>query len=106
MIASLVFLNQNFEFNFQSKHIWKRYCKKALDNYNAIPSLNIDCQNKQDQRTCFLIRLKVTKLSSIFSQLPGAFGTNISQVGGARLVRQSRKGNLGDRPVVGIFAKQ
>ena len=31
---------QYFGVGFRSKQIWKRYCKKSVVHYNAIPSLN------------------------------------------------------------------
>jgi len=40
MIASLTIEPLNSRLTYQSKQIWKRSCKKASDNYNAIPSLN------------------------------------------------------------------
>jgi hypothetical protein len=46
MIASRGILKANFVIEFELKANRKRCCKKLADNYNAIPSLNIDCQNK------------------------------------------------------------
>jgi hypothetical protein len=39
-------VNRKFAIEHELKLNLKRCCKKLFDNYNAIPSLNIDCQNK------------------------------------------------------------
>ena len=62
---------QYFGVDFQSKQIWKRCCKKSVDNYNAIPSLNILIAiNSFDQRP---VRWSFEGLLALifFSQLPG-----------------------------------
>jgi len=60
---------QNFVVDFGPKQIRKRCCKNDVDHYNAIPSLNIDCQLQVLISGLLLI---VRRLLS-FSQCPEAF---------------------------------
>ena len=99
MIAWLAIAKRFFVANFESKQIWKRCCKKSVDHYNAIPSLNIDCQLQVGSATCFLIRLKVTKLSFFSRNCPEpSKRRSVRWCDGARLVRrrarQSRRSPL------------
>ena len=79
---------QYFGVGFRSKQIWKRYCKKSVVHYNAIPSLNNWLPLKEFWISGLLDdRLKVTKLtySRNVAQRPS---TKRSQVSiGAWLVR-------------------
>ena len=46
MIASPPIAKRILMIEYELKTNLKRCCKKIAGNYNAIPSLNIDCQNK------------------------------------------------------------
>ncbi len=102
---------QYFGVGFRSKQIWKRYCKKSVVHYNAIPSLNNWLPLKEFWISGLLDdRLKVTKLtySRNVAQRPS---TKRSQVSiGAWLIAGVARGNLGgsspnkNNPQINTFA--
>ena len=63
---------QNFGVDFHSKQVWKRYCKKHLDNYNAIPSLNIWLPFKFWSAACFWKSFEGQLALIFFLALPGS----------------------------------
>ena len=59
---------QYFGVGFRSKQIWKRYCKKSVVHYNAIPSLNNWLPYKSFwSAACWMIVWRFSK-AHIFSQ--------------------------------------